>query len=169
MTLAGCGFYHILSRADALFSPCSWEAEWKWNTHSHPFAWGLIRSRCLSQILELILQAKPDFVALSGSPCRMYYEDSHCSGNTFAPTPLSRASTCLRSYKTNLMKKREKKKTYAKIHCLRIKNNLNCSCGQNFYLKTADWTLFFFLLTRCQFKTKNGKKTQVFRLSPEKL
>lgn len=87
MTLAGCGFYHILLRADALFSPCSWEAEWKWNTHSHPFAWGLIRSRCLSQILELILQAKPDFVALSGSPCRMYYEDSHCSGNTFAPTP----------------------------------------------------------------------------------
>lgn len=156
MTLAGCGFYHILSRADALFSPCSWEAEWKWNTHSHPFAWGLIRSRCLSQILELILQAKPDFVALSGSPCRMYYEDSHCRGNTFAPTR-SPVPLPVCALTRPIWWKREKKKTYAKIHCLGIKNNLNWK----FELKTADWT--FFLLTRCQFKT------QVFRLSPEKL
>lgn len=130
MTFAGCDFYHILSRADALFSPCSWEAEWKWNTHSHPFAWGLIRSRCLSQILELILQAKPDFVALSGSPCRMYYEDSHCSGNTFAPAP-SPVPLPVCTPTRPIWWKREREKTHAKIHCLRIKNNLNCSCGEN--------------------------------------
>lgn len=35
------------------------------------------------QILEVILQAKPDSVALSGSPCWMCYEGSHWATNTF--------------------------------------------------------------------------------------
>lgn len=164
MTLAGCGFYHILSRADVLFSPCSWEAEWKWNTHSHPFAWGLIRSRCLSQILELILQAKPDFVALSGSPCRMYYEDSHCSGNTFAPTP-SAVPLPVCTLPRPIWWKREKKKTYARIHCLRIKNNLNCSCGQNWTSIRKQQIEPFFVVNTLPIQ----KEKQVFRLWSEKL
>lgn len=158
MTLAGCGFYHILSRADALFSPCSWEAEWKWNTHSHPFAWGLIRSRCLSQILELILQAKPDFVALSGSPCRMYYEDSHCSGNTFAPTPTpSPVPLPVCTLTRPIWWKIERKKHMPKFTASESKTIWTVAADKT----EADWT--FFLLTRCQFKA------QVFRLSPEKL
>lgn len=146
MTLADCGFYHILLRADALFSLCSWEAEWKWNTHSHPFARGLIRSRRLSQILELILQAKPDSVALSGSPCWMCYEGSHWATNTY-PSSLY-LSLHLPEQFNEKRGKDYKKENHAEIHCPWFKDK---SCAEsNIFLNVKCRPASF--VTRCQFQ-----------------